>query len=72
MDDFVLLARTKQECIYLKKNITNFLEQSLHLKLNENIVNRFLYILGIFSDVHFNKLLKRKYYSCVYDIRSKR
>lgn len=35
MDDFVLLARTKQECIYLKKNITNFLEESLHLKLNE-------------------------------------
>lgn len=35
MDDFILLAKTKKDCVYLKKNISNFLEQTLHLKLNE-------------------------------------
>lgn len=34
MDDFIILARTKQDCISVKKDITNFLEQTLQLKLN--------------------------------------
>lgn len=35
MDDFILLAKTKNDCIFLKKSISIFLEQALHLKLNE-------------------------------------
>ncbi len=35
MDDFVLLAKTKQDCIYLKKEISNFLDKNLQLQLND-------------------------------------
>lgn len=34
MDDFILLAKTKKECIYLKNEIELFLKEKLHLKLN--------------------------------------
>lgn len=34
MDDFILLAKTKQECIDLKKKVEIFLDEKLHLKLN--------------------------------------
>ena len=34
MDDFIILARTKNECIYLKKEIESFLDKNLQLKLN--------------------------------------
>ena len=34
MDDFVLLAKTKNECIELKKQIEIFLHEKLHLELN--------------------------------------
>lgn len=35
MDDFVLLFKHKSECIYYKRIIENFLEEHLHLQLNE-------------------------------------
>lgn len=35
MDDFVMLVKTKQEAIELKKNIAIFIEEKLHLKLND-------------------------------------
>lgn len=35
MDDFVLLLKTKQECIALKKNIEDFLWKNLRLELND-------------------------------------
>lgn len=35
MDDFVLLLKSKEEAKYILKNITTFLSQNLHLKLNE-------------------------------------
>ena len=35
MDDFILLANTKKECIVLKNKIKFYLEQYLKLKLNE-------------------------------------
>ena len=34
MGVFILLAKTKKECIYLKNEIELFLEEKLHLKLN--------------------------------------
>ncbi len=35
MDDFVLLVKSKNDCIKLKKLIAIFLEENLHLQLNE-------------------------------------
>ncbi len=35
MDDFIILAKTKKDCIYLKKQIENFLNLNLHLSLNK-------------------------------------
>ena len=35
MDDFILLLKTKQECIYTKKKIEEFLDKNLHLFLND-------------------------------------
>jgi hypothetical protein len=35
MDDFILLAKTKSECIYLKTQIEIFLHDKLHLSLND-------------------------------------
>ena len=35
MDDFILLAKSKAECIYLKKQIEIFLHEKLHLSLND-------------------------------------
>ncbi len=35
MDDFILLAKTKSECIFLKKQIEDFLHEKLHLYLND-------------------------------------
>lgn len=34
MDDFILLAKTKSECIHLKNLIYKFLHEKLHLELN--------------------------------------
>lgn len=46
MDDFIILARTKQDCINIKKDITNFLEQTLQLKLN-NKSRYYPYKMGV-------------------------
>ena len=35
MDDFILLFKTKKECIYYKKLIEEFLHKYLHLELND-------------------------------------
>lgn len=35
MDDFIILAKTKNECILLKQQIENFLATKLHLSLND-------------------------------------
>jgi len=35
MDDFIMLCKTKEECINLKTNISQFLAQRLHLELND-------------------------------------
>ena len=35
MDDMVLLVRSREECIYLKDQIGSFLNERLHLELNE-------------------------------------
>lgn len=35
MDDFILLLKTKKECIEIKKQISSFLEKSLELELND-------------------------------------
>lgn len=34
MDDFVILTKSKEECIYIKKKISEFLNEYLHLELN--------------------------------------
>ena len=34
MDDFVLILKTKNECISIKKQIEIFLKSQLHLELN--------------------------------------
>lgn len=34
MDDFILLLKTKEDCIFLKSVISGFLKNKLHLKLN--------------------------------------
>lgn len=34
MDDFVIMAETKDECILLKEKINNYLKEKLHLELN--------------------------------------
>jgi len=34
MDDFVVLAPTKEDCIYLKQKISDYLKDRLHLELN--------------------------------------
>ena len=46
MDDFILLLKTKQECINIKKEIEEFLKNNLHLKLNEKS-KYFPYEMGI-------------------------
>lgn len=35
MDDFIILAKTKSECILLKKQISSFLSKKLELELNQ-------------------------------------
>lgn len=35
MDDFILILKTKKECIETKKNIESFLKRHLHLELND-------------------------------------
>ncbi len=35
MDDFIILLKTKEECIEVKKKIEEFIESSLNLKLNK-------------------------------------
>lgn len=35
MDDFIFIVKTKNECIRLKKIVSEFLEKKLHLSLNE-------------------------------------
>lgn len=35
MDDFVILAKTKEECIYIKSQIESFLKNNLELELND-------------------------------------
>jgi hypothetical protein len=35
MDDFIILLKTKQECIAVKKNIEDFLNSNLKLELND-------------------------------------
>lgn len=34
MDDFILILKTKKECIYIKHLIEQFLKENLHLELN--------------------------------------
>ena len=46
MDDFVLLAKTKNDCINLKKQIETFLNQRLHLELN-NKSKYYPYSMGV-------------------------
>ena len=35
MDDFVILLPTKEECIYMKRKISEYLREKLHLELND-------------------------------------
>lgn len=35
MDDFIILAKTKKDCIYIKKLLEKFLNDNLHLSLND-------------------------------------
>ena len=35
MDDFIILLKTKNDCIKAKKNIELFLKENLHLELND-------------------------------------
>lgn len=35
MDDFIILAKTKEECIFIKKQVEHFLHTYLHLSLND-------------------------------------
>lgn len=35
MDDFIILAKTKKDCIYIKKCVEDFLHNKLHLDLND-------------------------------------
>lgn len=35
MDDFIILAKTKEECIFIKKQVEHFLHTFLHLSLND-------------------------------------
>lgn len=35
MDDFIILSKTKSDCILIKSKIENFLQQKLHLNLND-------------------------------------
>lgn len=35
MDDFIILAKTKKDCIHIKKEIEKFLNDFLQLKLND-------------------------------------
>lgn len=35
MDDFIILLKTKQECIEMKKKIEKFIDSHLELKLND-------------------------------------
>ena len=46
MDDFVLLAKTKNDCIELKKQIELFLHNHLHLELN-NKSKYYPYSMGV-------------------------
>ena len=46
MDDFILLAKTKDECINLKSNIEIFLKNHLHLTLN-NKSGYYPYKMGV-------------------------
>lgn len=46
MDDFILLLKTKKECIEIKKKIEIFLKERLHLELNDKS-RYFPYKMGI-------------------------
>ena len=46
MDDFILLAKTKNDCIKFKKNIESFLFTNLHLSLN-NKSRYYPYKMGV-------------------------
>ncbi len=46
MDDFIFLLKTKNECIELKKKVSNFLEKNLHLELN-NKSRYYPYKMGV-------------------------
>jgi uncharacterized protein (UPF0371 family) len=35
MDDFVVLAKTKEECSIIKNDVVSFLKNTLHLELND-------------------------------------
>lgn len=46
MDDFIILLKTKKECIFIKKRIEQFLDDKLHLELNSK--SRFYpYSMGV-------------------------
>lgn len=46
MDDFIILAKTKNDCIHLKADIENFLSTKLHLSLN-NKSRYYPYKMGV-------------------------
>ncbi len=46
MDDFIILAKTKKECIELKKKVETFLNDVLHLSLN-NKSRYYPYSMGV-------------------------
>ena len=46
MDDFIILAKTKNDCIHLKADIENFLSTRLHLSLN-NKSRYYPYKMGV-------------------------
>lgn len=46
MDDFIILAKCKKDCIYIKKQIENFLNDNLHLYLN-NKSRYYPYPMGV-------------------------
>lgn len=46
MDDFIILAKTKEECILIKKQVEIFLNNKLHLSLN-NKSKYYPYSMGV-------------------------
>lgn len=57
MDDFVILVATKSECIYLKKMISEYLKEKLHLELNSKS-RYYPNKMGIiFVDIEYMKLI---------------